>query len=276
MLDASAIASVLTDRFGLPMRGESRQDKDGMRARLLPADIAHTQGFAIEVLIGWRSIEAAFAPGAFAAALMAGMQGASPQQRAAFRTFVHAIRADAATITFSVNGTPVDPDGDASWPLQWRSLSLLIHRGPLVIDHKDAAAVQHLATTWAGRMLGLSLALLPIEQDGFGETEGGLVRVEVNRYERSTINRAACIEIHGAVCRACGFDFSLRYGELGLGFIEVHHIEPVSGLLPGTIVDPARDLVPLCANCHAMIHRRTPSLSIAELQTAIRPDRRAR
>lgn len=272
MLDAPAIARVLTDRFGLPLRGESRQDQDGLRARLLPADIAHTQGFAIDVLIGWRSIEAAFAPGTFAAALVAGMQNASPQQRAAFRTFAQAISADSASITFTVNGTTVDPQADQSWPKQWRSLSLLIHRGPLAIDHKDLQTVQRLAVTWAGRMLGLSLALLPIEQDGFGDTEGGLVRVEVNRYERSAINRAACIEIHGAVCRACGFDFSVRYGELGAGFIEVHHIEPVSGLLPGTVVDPARDLVPLCANCHAMIHRRTPPLSVAELQAAIRPE----
>jgi 5-methylcytosine-specific restriction enzyme A len=272
MLDASAIADTLTDRFGLPLRGESRQDKDGLRARLLPADIAHTQGFAIDVLIGWRSIEAAFSPGAFAGALMAGMQSATEQQRAAFRAFVHVIREDSASVTFSVNGANIDPNESASWPAQWRTLSLLIHRGPLVIDHKDIHSVQRLATVWGGRMLGLSLALLPIEQDGFGDAEGGLVRVEVNRYERSAINRAACIEIHGAICQACGFDFAIRYGGLGVGFIEVHHIEPVSGLLPGTIVDPAHDLIPLCANCHAMIHRRTPPLSVAELQAAIRPD----
>lgn len=272
MIDAAAVADILTDRFGLPLRGDARRDSDGERCRLVPADVVHTQGFAIDILIGWRSVEAAFVPGNFAAALVAGMQAATPQQRAAFKTFASAIRNDGAQLTFSINGAAADPSADMAWPAEWRSLALRLQRGPVVIDHKDPQQVQRLTTTWGSRMLGLSLALLPIEHEGIGEPEGAVMRVEVNRYERSPLNRAACIEIHGAVCKACNLDFGVRYGAVGIGFIEVYHIEPVSGIAPDTIVDPAADLVPLCPNCHAMVHRRTPPYSVDDIRAMLRPD----
>jgi 5-methylcytosine-specific restriction protein A len=53
----------------------------------------------------------------------------------------------------------------------------------------------------------------------------------------------------------CGFDFEERYGPRGTGYIEVHHLVPLSKLEGATSVDPTSDLRPVCANCHAMIHR---------------------
>lgn len=268
-LNATRIAAMLTDRYGLAMRGEALPANDGLRARFSPADVAQTQGFAIGVLVGWRSVEAEFLPGNFAAALVAEMEKSSAQQRSAFAAFAAVCAREGAALTITVNGAPLDPMSGSIWPASWRSVSIRLIRSPLVIDHKDDAAVESLAIAWGGRMLGLSLSLLPLEHDVLGEEEGGVFRVEVNRYERSRINRAACIEVHGAVCKACGFDFGVVYGGIGTGFIEVHHLEPVSGLAPGTVVDPARDLVPLCSNCHSMIHRRTPPFTVEELRTAL-------
>ncbi len=45
------------------------------------------------------------------------------------------------------------------------------------------------------------------------------------------------------------------YGNIGEGYIEVHHLNPISQTEGSHKVDPTTDLVPLCANCHAMIHR---------------------
>ncbi len=270
MLDAPRIAATLTDRFGLSMRGEALADAEGLRARFFPADVAYTQGFAVGVLVGWRSVEAEFLPGNFAAALVAEMEKSSAQQRAAFSAFAAVCGRDGAALIFRVNGVPVDPANGGTWPKGWGSVSIRLGRSPLVIDHKDGTALEKLATTWGSRMLGLSLSLLPLEHDVAGEEEGGVVRVEVNRYERSSINRAACIEIHGAICTACGFDFGTAYGSIGVGFIEVHHLEPISGLVPGTVVDPARDLLPLCSNCHAMIHRRMPPFTVEELRSILK------
>ena len=61
-------------------------------------------------------------------------------------------------------------------------------------------------------------------------------------------------------CSICGFDFEKNYGELGKGFIHVHHIVPVSKIGPNYIIDPVKDLIPVCPNCHAMLHRTDPPM----------------
>jgi len=76
---------------------------------------------------------------------------------------------------------------------------------------------------------------------------------------RSDKAREECIRLQGCHCNICGFDFEKTYGEVGKDYIEVHHITPI-GILStaedyaGT--DPQNDLIPLCSNCHSMIHRR--------------------
>lgn len=100
--------------------------------------------------------------------------------------------------------------------------------------------------------------------------EGAVVRVEVNRYERSPEARRACIAYHGTNCAACGFSFERVYGEIGKEFIHIHHVVPVSQLGSSYQLDPITDLVPLCANCHAMAHQGvgTPR-TVAELRRII-------
>ena len=48
-------------------------------------------------------------------------------------------------------------------------------------------------------------------------------------------------------------NFEQVYGELGKDYIEVHHLHPVSQ--GERQVNPIEDLIPLCSNCHSMIHR---------------------
>ncbi len=88
-------------------------------------------------------------------------------------------------------------------------------------------------------------------------------------YERSPKNRELAIEIHGTTCAACGFNFNDFYGrEYADGYIQIHHIKPLSQY-EGE-VDPVTDLVPLCANCHVMAHRRKDTVaSVDELKALI-------
>ena len=92
-------------------------------------------------------------------------------------------------------------------------------------------------------------------------------RVEVNRYEHSPDARRACVAHHGTSCAVCGFSFEIAYGEIGKEFIPVHHLVPMSQLGSHYELDPVTDLVPLCANCHAMAHHgvSTPR-TVAELR----------
>ena len=84
--------------------------------------------------------------------------------------------------------------------------------------------------------------------------EGGKRTVSINAYERSADARAACIEAHGSKCAICDFDFGEVYGPEFQGFIHVHHRVPVSKVGERYKVEPTKDLVPLCPNCHAVVH----------------------
>jgi len=96
--------------------------------------------------------------------------------------------------------------------------------------------------------------------------EGAQTKISINAFERSAAARAACIRHHGLSCKACGFNFEASYGPLGEGFIHVHHIVPIGSVGATYSVDPARDLLPVCPNCHAMIHRVNPPLTIEQLR----------
>ena len=63
-------------------------------------------------------------------------------------------------------------------------------------------------------------------------------------------------------------DFEKVYGEVGKGFIHVHHITPISDKRGKMhLVNPEINLIPVCPNCHAMLHKG--KLSIAELRAII-------
>lgn len=87
-------------------------------------------------------------------------------------------------------------------------------------------------------------------------TEGAIKEMAMERAYRNLQARKVCIDKYQAQCQVCGIDFTEEYGpELGKGFIEVHHLVPISTRKENHIVNPLTDLVPLCPNCHAMIHR---------------------
>jgi 5-methylcytosine-specific restriction enzyme A len=75
------------------------------------------------------------------------------------------------------------------------------------------------------------------------------------RYERLKSLRSQAVRLHGTTCFACGFSFEEMYGDIGKGFTEVHHVFPLASVGEAHPVNPLTDLVPLCANCHRMIHR---------------------
>ena len=85
--------------------------------------------------------------------------------------------------------------------------------------------------------------------------EGAKKQVLVNKYERSAEARKKCIEYHGCRCTVCCMDFGETYGEVGQGFIHVHHIVPLNEINQEYKVNYKTDLIPVCPNCHAMLHR---------------------
>ena len=104
----------------------------------------------------------------------------------------------------------------------------------------------------------------PANEEAF--YEGAVAKVLVNKYERNAKARNLCIEKHGCKCVVCGCDFAQRYGKLGEGFIHVHHVVPIGSIGKEYKLDPEKDLVPVCPNCHYMLHRTNPPMSPEQLQ----------
>lgn len=101
--------------------------------------------------------------------------------------------------------------------------------------------------------------------------EGARLKVFVNKYERSRKARTACIAEHGACCFFCKFDFGEKYGERYSNFIHVHHIIPISKVGERYKINYKNDLIPVCPNCHAVIHFGSEALSLDEAKKILSP-----
>lgn len=106
-----------------------------------------------------------------------------------------------------------------------------------------------------------------LPEEYVGKYEGRLVESNYQRRIRSAENRKMAIEKHGKKCFVCGFNFEQTYGELGKDFIEIHHLIPLCETTEEILINPEKDLIPLCANCHRMIHRLGTEMSLDELKS---------
>ena len=110
-----------------------------------------------------------------------------------------------------------------------------------------------------------------VEQGLTSSIEGAKKLVYTTIYERDPALRIEAVRIHGTTCIACNFNFEEAYGEYGKEYIHIHHRSPISAAGGPISVDPTNDLVPLCANCHSIVHRRKNSvLSIEQLISMVR------
>lgn len=104
--------------------------------------------------------------------------------------------------------------------------------------------------------------------------EGRRLSAERQFFARNPGLALAAKKRHGNTCMVCGFDFARAYGALGEGYIEAHHLDPLSEHDPSEwrkgIRTNVNDVAVVCANCHRMIHRRRPALSIDELRDRIK------
>lgn len=119
-----------------------------------------------------------------------------------------------------------------------------------------------------------SLPPIPDVDQSQSTLEGNPRLVAHLRRERnSTViknKKAATLKAHGKLCcEVCGFDFKDVYGDLGDGFCEVHHLQPLSKA-DGIVKTELSDLAIICSNCHRVIHRSDPMLSISKLSKLVK------
>lgn len=103
--------------------------------------------------------------------------------------------------------------------------------------------------------------------------EGSRISVTINAYERNGKARAACIKHYGYTCCVCEINLSKTYGRIADRFIHVHHVNPIGSKKEEYTIDPIRDLVTVCPNCHAMLHRVDPPLFVDDLKNIFKEQR---
>ena len=274
--DPHALGSFISLETGLDFEASSHKDKDGRQIiSLTPRGHNPAHTFGIDVEIEWRRLELSFIPGKFAGPLLQAMSEADTSGRAVFRAVLSECERQGAKVNLKLNGTEKHFD-DGIWETTWRRLSFQMSKGNLELGTEDGIPDFEIVQSWTTRFAAAVVSLLPLQEhepeELEGYPEGAVQKVEVNRYERDRRNRAAALAIHGSACLACGMEFGTTYGPLADGYIEVHHVVPVSHLGSDYVIDPKEDLVPLCPNCHAVAHRRNPPFTVDEIKGLLRSD----
>ena len=278
-INAPRLGQLLQERLGLALTAKREIVDGGLFTTLRPTDLEEGNVFAIIVSRTARQVEASFKADNFAGFLIRKMSQVDMSAKGTFHVLLEQARKDVDHIYLEVNGSSVEALPESGAP--WTGFGLDV-TCRLPGTKPSEAALMDVALKVASICMTLVLSLLAVETASTGELdaiqglpEGARIRVEVNRYERSPVNRAACIQYYGATCLACGFDFKAFYGELGEGYIHVHHKTPVSQMNDSYFVNPVTDLVPVCANCHAMVHRHDPPMPVEDLRSLVNSRRKA-
>lgn len=160
------------------------------------------------------------------------------------------------------------------------------YRGFRITDEGRAEARRHAASVRALADFPLDASIPPLEDMERGAkivvldeniiTEGQLSTRSTSYRKRSKQLRDAAVDHYtrdGKIpCTACSFDFKLAYDDIGVGYIQIHHLEPIAfgGERELPLEEAILKVRPLCANCHVMVHRRDPWLSIEDLTDTLR------
>lgn len=214
-----------------------------------------------------------FLPQKYSVHFIESMGKPSLEKRKLFATYLETMKRKGAKCVIKVNNELLSPDDSEKWRVRWKSFEARITKIP--ISDGESFAYTDTVIEWGSIMVGMILALteiVPVESENYqnGYREGTSKKVEINRYERNPLNRKLCLANKGYSCAVCGMNFEKIYGEIGRNYIHVHHTKLVSQIGPDYIIDPIKDLVPVCPNCHAMLHRSNPPLMPEQLEAIMK------
>lgn len=261
-MDAQDIRKNLEAEYDIPFEVQSTYDS-GEPAYIIGPKDSCKELFTIRVYFRNKiRLHMDFLPQKYSAEFIRSMARKSEEDRQRFFEYANVLTDMGAKVGINVNGSKLDLDNPGVWPENWQDFRIHVTKMPVVED--DNLDYPEAAFKWGSLLIGMILSLadiVPIENEEVqteGYAEGDTHRVEINRYERNPLNRKLCVAAKGYDCAICGMNFEHTYGELGHHFIHVHHIVPVSKMGAGYIIDPLKDLIPVCPNCHAMLHKESP------------------
>lgn len=268
------IRSFLAEAFDIPFRVERHSGPEP--GYVIRPDTLDKYFFdiAIEVRNHVRMIMN-FIPQQYSVQFVKNMGLKSMECKKKFAEYSRCLLNEGCLIDFRINNNQVNSTTPENWPDEtWDKILLKVTKAPFEIN--DEEDYGDLVLRYGHLMLGMILSLsdiVPLEETATGYKEGAEQRILSKRYERNRLNRELCLLNKGYKCAVCGFDFEESYGAIGRHFIHVHHVIPVSQIGTDYIIDPVKDLIPVCPNCHAMLHRKDPPFPPAELKSIVEKER---
>ena len=271
-------ASLIFDT-GLRFDGKVVTRKGGTILRFVYVDLPQNSGFEILVELGYRHIESTFKLQTFSGHLINLMQSTSVEIKKIVQDLLEANSAQ-AEIILRLNNRTLDYPDIVDFSDDWKDIEIQLISKPIDsdIDLELIQNIDELILFWTEKTISIIYPLLPLEGDievsidailEKSAEEGRQYQVTSTRYERKRQNRVACLAYYGFDCMICGFNFFEKFGDIGAGYIHVHHLIPVSLIGEGYKINPIQDLIPVCPNCHAMLHSKTPPLMPEELKTIL-------
>lgn len=144
-------------------------------------------------------------------------------------------------------------------------------------EFKDKKELSNIAKNIALSIKYQKYNLSSYDEDNFSyEVKEGKILSKMHQYrERDSkiveLKKISVFSDKGKLCcEACNFDFNKMYGKYGEGYIECHHITPLSKIDVNKKTK-LEDLALLCSNCHRMVHHKAPWLTIKQLRKILRP-----
>jgi predicted HNH restriction endonuclease len=124
-------------------------------------------------------------------------------------------------------------------------------------------------------------AALDRNYDGIVIEEGDRTAVNRSLVRRSSLLKKLALrrfaDQNGSIaCVGCGFRAEDKYGPTAIGLIEIHHLRPLflTGKSRASIDVALQSVVPLCPNCHRVVHiDSSKCIAIPELKLLISSQR---
>lgn len=265
-LIAQNLIDCLKREFDLPFAIDVLNKNKETKFRIFPVNDDES---LFEVNIRVRDnirFNATLKPQKYGRCFVASMEHADDSMKAVFKVVVKELITAGCKVNVNLNDSEVDPLEINSWPSHWNKIEIYVTKSPFIFIEGSEEEINNFLGI-SINVISLFLSLVPIERTDNNKIlyEGDANEIKSRKYERNPVARRICIDKYGCRCAICGFDFEKEYGEIGKGFIEVHHIIPVSAIGQQYVINPENDLIPLCSNCHSMIHRKNPPYLPKEL-----------
>lgn len=251
----------VADSLGISLVREFMPSGHEYELKVRLADIPAPHGFNVKIqdsYLNWK-ISLHFDP--FSAPLLDAMQQRFDERLEGLRSYIELATAKNNSCTLLINK-------ESEWERvngTWSEIDFEISKS-YFSETNEFASLESSMLDFMCVILFLIVEDTEWSSEDFqGKDEGAAYSLISQKYERSRYNRAICLKYYGFKCRGCGDALEEKYGPIGQGVIHVHHIVPVSLMGGSYKLNPIKDLIPLCPNCHNIVHRQSPPLSIEEL-----------